>query len=315
MAMHAEELQIDEPTVTRLIAEQLPEYADLPVSRLEATGSSNALFRLGDQLLVRAPRERGGSATIQKEARWSPAIAAALPVQVPTVVALGRPTSDYPESWSVVDWVDGTHPAPVGPGSGSRESLARDLGASVRALRELEVPTEALEDDALRWYRAGPLAAVDEDIREYADECRAMPELDLDVDAALAVWSDAVAVSAGASKSTVRWVHGDLLAENLLVRDGRLAAVLDLGGLSIGDPAVDAIAAWELLGEHDREVFRAEADIDEQAWVRGRAWALAIALMTFPYYWRTMPERCSSRLVMAAAVLDDAAAGSRPPRA
>jgi hypothetical protein len=30
-------------------------------------------------------------------------------------------------------------------------------------------------------------------------------------------------------------------------------------------------------------------------------------VMTFPYYWHTMPERCAARLAMAHAVLADAA--------
>jgi len=31
-------------------------------------------------------------------------------------------------------------------------------------------------------------------------------------------------------------------------------------------------------------------------------------VMTFPYYWRTMPERCANRLAMVEGVLRDAAA-------
>ncbi len=103
-----------------------------------------------------------------------------------------------------------------------------------------------------------------------------------------------------------RWYHGDLLAENLLVRDGRLAALLDFGGLSVGDPTIDLVVAWELLDTSSRDVFRQAVGVDDDTWQRGRAWALALALMTFPYYWRTMPDRCASRLAMARSVLADA---------
>ena len=59
-----------------------------------------------------------------------------------------------------------------------------------------------------------------------------------------------------AQTSIPRWFHGDLLAENLLVSEGRLAAVLDFGGLAVGDPTVDLIVAWEVLDDASREVFR-----------------------------------------------------------
>ncbi|MBA3233318.1 MAG: phosphotransferase [Propionibacteriales bacterium] len=110
---------------------------------------------------------------------------------------------------------------------------------------------------------------------------------------------------------TLRWYHGDLLAENLLVRDGRLAAVLDFGGLSIGDPTVDLVAAWEILDPAARELLRTSLGLDDATWLRARAWALALAVMTFPYYSRTMPARCANRLAMARALLDEIAKGCR----
>jgi len=66
----------------------------------------------------------------------------------------------------------------------------------------------------------------------------------------------------------------------------------------------------EVLDRHGRQVFRSALGVDELTWQRGKAWAMAIALMTFPYYWRTMPERCRARLAMARAVLDDCAANA-----
>lgn len=105
----------------------------------------------------------------------------------------------------------------------------------------------------------------------------------------------------------LRWVHGDLLAENLLLSESRLTAVLDFGGLCVGDPTVDLVVGWEVLDPSGRELFRSTLDVDEVTWLRGRAWALAIAVVTFPYYWHTMPKRRAARLAMAHAVVDDAA--------
>ena len=72
--------------------------------------------------------------------------------------------------------------------------------------------------------------------------------------------------------------------------------MLDFGGLSVGDPTVDLVVGWDVLDPAGREVFRSLLGIDEVTWLRGRAWALAIAVMTFPYYWHTMPDRCAARL-------------------
>lgn len=134
-----------------------------------------------------------------------------------------------------------------------------------------------------------------------------MPRLDLDLDACLRIWETAMALSGSGEAVALRWLHGDLLAENLLVRNRRLAAVLDFDSLSLGDPTVDLIVAWEVFDPRSRELFRSLLGVDVVTWLRGRAWALAIALITFPYYWQTLPERWAARLAMARAVLADAA--------
>ena len=52
------------------------------------------------------------------------------------------------------------------------------------------------------------------------------------------------------------WVHADLMPGNLLVREGRLAAVIDLGCVCVGDPAVDLMPAWNLMGPGGRHAYR-----------------------------------------------------------
>jgi aminoglycoside phosphotransferase (APT) family kinase protein len=85
------------------------------------------------------------------------------------------------------------------------------------------------------------------------------------------------------------WVHGDLLPGNLLVVDGRLSAVIDWGGLNVGDPACDLQPAWNVFAGASRARFRAELAVDEASWVRGRGWALYQAVLALPYYWDTNP--------------------------
>src|SRR6185437_11262101 len=132
-----------------------------------------------------------------------------------------------------------------------------------------------------------------------------IPDLPLDLAAGERFWDAAMALPDPPGGSRPCWIHTDLVAENILLSDDRLAAVLDFGALALGHPSVDLIAAWELFDADNREVFRSALGVDAVDWARGRAWAFAIAVMTFPYYWQTMPTRCAHRLVMATAVLDD----------
>lgn len=309
--LHEDELPIDAALVRELVARDLPDHADLPVRPFAATGSSNALFRLGDELLVRLPRQRGGGATIAKELRWVPVVTPGLTVAVPRIVAVGQPGFGYPERWCVTRWLLGRPPTPRGsaPAADPAEhpvvGLAEDLAGVLLALRSVPVTAAATADPELHWYRGRPLADRDADTRRFLDQCRDLDGLDLDLDRAERIWSEAMTLPGADATTAPRWYHGDLVAENLLVTEGRLGAVLDFGGLGVGDPTVDLHGAWEILDRNERERFRARLDIGDAEWLRGRAWALSIAVMTFPYYWHTMPQRCANRLVMAQAVVRD----------
>ncbi|MCW2761724.1 MAG: hypothetical protein JWR85_1925 [Marmoricola sp.] len=286
----------------------MPAYASLPVRRLASSGSTNALFRLGDELLVRLPRQPGGSATISKEAEWLPVLGPLLPVSVPDVVAVFEPDLDYPERWSVVRWIDGAHPDVVDPTTSidpRREHLAKNLARVLETLRQAEVPTGAVTNPRLQSYRGEPLATMDHATKENIERCRSLDGFDFDLDAAELIWAEAMRLSRAAEQQRPRWYHGDLAAENLLMRDGTLAAVLDFGGLSVGDPTVDLVVAWEVLDPPARELFRKLADVDDATWLRGRGWALSITLMTW-YYWTTMPERRARCMAVGRNILADA---------
>jgi len=301
--LHADELPIDVSLVRRLVDRAFPEYAALGVASMRDSGSSNALFGLGDDLLVRLPRQSGGGATIDKEVHWLPFVATRVTAAVPEVIGIGEPDLGYSERWAITRWLDGTIPAlPLaGSTSGGPDGLTVDLAQFVKELRAIEIPAEAAIDESLSWYRGMPLASLDADFRAAVLECRGI-NTGLNLDDALRVWDQAVEASQ-ATQAARAWFHGDLLAENLLVKDGRLAAVLDFGGLAVGDPTVDLIAAWEVLDSEGRREFRRVLDVDEATWTASRGWALLIAVVTFRYYGTTMPRRCANRLAMAQAAI------------
>ena len=306
--LHSDEIPIDAEVVQRLVRRAMPAHTDAPVRRLASSGSTNALFRLGDEFLVRLPRQPGGSASISKEATWLPVLGPLLPVAVPEVVAVFEPDHAYPERWSVVRWIEGTQPAVVGPDTPidpQRAILANDLAKVLNALRQADVPTRAINDPRLRSYRGEPLATMDEATRENIERCRSLKDFDLDLGAVERIWAESMKLTGAADRPTPRWYHGDLAAENLLVRDGALAAVLDFGGLSVGDPTVDLVVAWELLDPPARDLFRRLVGVDDATWLRGRAWALSITLMIW-YYWTTMPDRRARCMAVGRNVLADA---------
>lgn len=295
--LHTNELAIDLDLVRRLVDGAFPDLAGLILAPLGQSGSSNRQFRLGDELLVRLPRQPGGGATIDKELRWTEKTGRYLPVSVPEIVGVGEPSAGYSERWSIVRWIEGELPvAGKSPGT-----LAEELADVVAALRGIVVSEAADQDVSLCNYRGDPLSAHHRQFSRNVEGCRTVAGLDLDLDAALTLWEDACAISEEAPPAS--WYHSDLVAENLLLTGGRLTGVLDFGGLGVGDPTVDLHGAWELFDARGRERFRTRLNVSDAQWLRGRAWALAISLMTFTYYWQTMPGRVGDRLVMARAVL------------
>ncbi|MEU8487431.1 aminoglycoside phosphotransferase family protein [Streptomyces sp. NPDC048641] len=293
--MRPEEADIDVSLVRRLVAAQFPQWAGLPLTEVVSAGTSNAMYRLGEDMAVRLPRLAGSAQDVEKEHRWLPLLAGALPVAVPTPLGKGTPGEGYPWPWSVYRWLDGANPA---PGHAHEPALlAEDLAEFVSVLQRVD-PTGGPAS-----YRSEPLAERDEVTRAAIHELRA----ELDGDAATAVWESALRAHGWAGPAV--WIHADLQPGNVLVTDGRLSAVIDFGCLGLGDPAVDLIAAWYLLPAGAREVFRTGSGADDDAWARGRGWALSVALQELRYYREINPVMASiARHVIAELLADDVAA-------
>lgn len=310
VTLHENEIPIDIALVRRLVDDQFTDYQHLALTPMQDSGSSNRLFRLGDELLVRLPRQPGGSAAIDKEDAMVASIRDALPVDVPRVIHVGAPGSGYPERWSIVQWIDGdilSAYTPEATDTHGREALARDLAEVVVSLQSIEIPEAARKDETLRWYRGRPLTEFDRYARKTIDLCRKIPDLHLNLDHVQAIWENSLELPGATEAMSDHWYHADLVCENLLTRHHRLAAVLDFGSLSIGDPTIDLHGGWELFDPTAREVFRIQTGASDAQWLRGRAWALAIALGVFTYYWGKMPRRQHDRLAMANAVIADVA--------
>ena len=104
--MHADEWPIDVGLARRLIAGQFRQWAGRPLRPVPSAGTDNALFRLGDDLLVRLPRIPSAAEQLAKEQAWLPRFAGRLPLEVPEQLAVGAPAEGFPWTWSVLRWLD-----------------------------------------------------------------------------------------------------------------------------------------------------------------------------------------------------------------
>jgi aminoglycoside phosphotransferase (APT) family kinase protein len=278
--MHADEVDTDSSLVRRLIAAQFPDWANLAIEPVVSSGTDNAIYRLGDEMAVRMPRRQSSTAQVDKEHRWLPTLAPHLPLAIPVPIAMGMPAESYPWRWSVYRWLEGEN-AIVGR-IADMSAAAIALAEFIAAMQRID-PTGGPAPGAHNFGRGVPLATRDARTRA------AIASLDgvIDTRAATLAWE--AALSAPACNSAPVWIHGDLQTGNLLVEHGRLSAVIDFGGLAVGDPACDLMIAWMLLSADTRDVFRAALSVDDAAWARGRGWALSVALIQIPYYRHTNP--------------------------
>jgi aminoglycoside phosphotransferase (APT) family kinase protein len=283
--MHDDEVETNSRLVRRLLEAQFPRWADLRVEAVRSAGTDNALFRLGDEMVVRLPRMARAAEQAAKEQDWLPRLAPLLPLAIPVPLERGSPCDFYPWQWSVYRWLEGT-------AADSSDSLsdpvgaAAELGRFIAALHGIE-STGVPQPGPHNAFRGVPLSRRDGATRTAIHALRDT----LDMVVATASWNAALGSPAWSGKPIV--IHGDLQPANLLLRNGRLSAVIDFGCLGAGDPACDLMAAWTFLPATARYAFRAATAADDAAWARGRGWALSFGLIALPYYESSNPVLAS----------------------
>ena len=263
--MHEDELEIDEALVRRLLEEQFPEWAELPVVRVEPAGTVNAIFRLGNELSVRLARRDGPTEPGGKEVDWLPRLAPLDPLEIPVPVAQGKPSGDYPWFWNVHTWVDG-ETMPVEDIDAVQAAI--DLADFLRALHRVD-PTGAPEG------RGIPLAERDPSFRYW------LARFDGDR-RVVGAWEQARAAAPWEGPPV--WHHGDLDVRNWLVRSGRISGVIDWGSMGVGDPACDVMVAWKLHSGAARDAFHEALEVDDATWERARGWVVSQAVAALSYY-------------------------------
>lgn len=253
----------------RLVATQFSKWKDLTIRPVALSGWDNRTFHLGDDMLVRMPSAREYAAQVEKEQYWLPRLAPLLPPPIPEPLAIGEPAAGYPYKWSIYKWLEGESATTAQ--IGDLLEFAIGLAEFLIALQRID-PADGPLPGPHNFYRGGALTIYDAETR------RAIAALKdkVNVDVATKVWEIALATTWHGSPV---WIHGDMSAGNLLVKQGRLSGVIDFGQSGVGDPACDVTIAWTLFRGERRKIFRAKLSLDDETWARGRAWALWKALI------------------------------------
>jgi aminoglycoside phosphotransferase (APT) family kinase protein len=268
--MPAADVEVSADLVRRLLADQHPDLARLPVEFL-ANGWDNELYRVGAGLVARLPRRALGAQIITNEQRWLPGLAARLPLPIPSPERTGVPACGYPYSWSVVPYL---------PGVPAAQASSFDPAAAAAAvggfLGALHVPAPA--DAPANPFRGVPLA---ERAGIFAANLARLTG-QVDRDAVLRAW--VAALTASGYDGPPVWLHGDLHPANILVNDGQVSGVIDFGDITAGDPASDLSVAWMLLPADGHPIFwsayrAAGGRTDDALRARARGWALNLAVV------------------------------------
>ncbi len=273
----AAEVTVDEQLVRGLLREQHADLADLPLGYMDA-GFDNALWRLGDDLLVRLPRRLLAAALTENEQRWLPELAPLLPLAVPAPARIGRPSERYPWPWSVVPWLHGV--------PGDRVSVTEPVDAGRRLGRFLRaLHSEAPESAPINHWRGVPLVERADTFEQRLNALGA----EVDTRKLIRVWE--AALGARPHRGRRVWIHGDLHPANILISNGTVVAVVDFGDLCGGDPATDIAGALMLLPAEGFDAFKAEyPGIDADGLRRSYGWAALFGLMLLELGRRDRPS-------------------------
>jgi aminoglycoside phosphotransferase (APT) family kinase protein len=286
---------IDAPLVRALLSDQHADLAGQSI-RLLAEGWDNAMFRLGDDLLVRLPRRQISAALIVHEQTWLPRLAERLAIPIPAPVRVGLPGRGYPWRWSVVPWIAGR----------SADQAPMDVGQAGRlADFLLALHTEAPADAPENPVRGVPLESRAEGLEERLERLRSRTELvTREVEDA---WEAALAAP---PSTEARWLHGDLHAQNVLVDEGEISGVIDWGDVTAGDVATDLACVWMLLDDRAaRDEALSRYAPSDHALSRAKGWAVLFGAVLTDTGRVNNPRHA----VMGEAILKRIAEDARPP--
>ncbi len=257
-----------------LVDGQFPAWSHLSLKKIDSAGTDHCMYRLGDDLAVRFPNSTSASEQVTKEHSWLPKMTS-FAVAIPKVIGAGGPTNEFPFPWSVTNWMEGYDA--TANNIVDWLTAAEKLGQFTRAFRSQNTSGAPLAGKH-NAFRGTALANLDQIARNAID---ALGDL-FDMASLLNSWDKALPVPPWAGPPV--WIHGDIHAANIIVRNGNVAGIIDFGLMGVGDPACDLALGWSFLPSNARDRFRAAADVDDATWQRGKGWGLYVGVIALSYY-------------------------------
>lgn len=264
-------MNINVEVVSKLINEQFKEFSNLEIRPVEKSGHDNRTFHLGDDMSIRMPSGKAYSKQIEKEVKWLPLFKENISFNISTPISVGSKSQDYPYLWSINKWIDGE--TVTYENVDNLNEFARDLARFLKELQSIDA-SEGPIAGAHNFYRGGDLKVYDRETRVTLENLKDVFEKDK----LEKIWNEAVSTE---YKEEPLWIHGDVAVGNLLVKDGKLNAVIDFGILGTGDPACDYVMSWTFFNYESRLIFKEALKCDEDTWNRAKGWALWKALISY----------------------------------
>jgi len=260
------QLNITPGLARKLIDKQFPEFADLPIRSVKQQGHDNRTYRLGKDMLIRMPTAEFYALKVPKEQALLPQLAPHLTFSIPVPIKMGTPSKDYPYPFSIYKWLEGTSINLLVLDNDCLEKLAFDLAKFLKELQSID-NVDGPAPGQHNWWRGDHVSVYDKSARDQIAKLSSI----IDSNKAIQLWGKACKTRW--NKNPV-WIHGDLSIGNMLMQNSNLSAIIDFGGMSLGDPACDLVIAWTFLKDRARQIFIREMALDEETWLRAKAWAL-----------------------------------------
>lgn len=283
--------------IRELINQQFPEFSDLPITEIDRQGHDNRTYRLGNDMLIRMPTMDFYSLAVDKEQKFLPRIKPYITTNIPVPLKMGHQSELYPYQFSIYKWLEGTSLSSIDYTEELAITLARELSHFLNEIRNIKDIAGPLPGQH-NWWRGDHVSVYDEGFRKQVAQLSHL----VDSNQLIKLWESACATK---WPHPPVWIHGDFAADNILIKDNKLSAVIDFGCTGLGDPACDLVIAWTFFKGKSTELFIKEINLDEDTWLRAKAWALWKATFELSVLSDLNSDNCGVHLKVINVLLKD----------
>lgn len=250
-------------------------YENLEIKEVDFQGHDNRTYRLGENFSIRIPSHIKYNQQILKMYELLPFISSNLNVKIPNILFIGEKSELVPYKYCICEWITGKDLKEnnlYGLSNEEKKIFIENLTAFMKLLYSIKIDInnpiiEKYISNTDNFYRGNHISIYKNEFLIYLEKYKDY----IDVNNVKKLFHRGLDSK---WEKHVVFVHGDLMAGNILVENNRLKAIIDWGSIGIGDPACDLIISWLYFNKEERDYFKLKLDIDQNTWNRGISWAL-----------------------------------------